>query len=199
MAREASRVITLEAVRRALRDHRPQPADAPDARPAAVALVLAEGSDDLEILLIRRAERADDPWSGQIALPGGRFDAGDRDLLATAMRETREETGVDLSRAAPLGPLDDLYPRTPTLPPVVVRPFVFALPRRVALVPSDEVQRAFWLPLGRLTDRDVRREVTLTIRGAKRTFPAYLVDGEVIWGMTERILTPFIELVHHEL
>jgi 8-oxo-dGTP pyrophosphatase MutT (NUDIX family) len=188
-------VITLATVRRALRDHRPQAADAPDARPAAVALVLLEGPRGLEILLIRRAERADDPWSGQIALPGGRYDAGDPDLEATAVRETREETGVDLSGAERLGVLDDLYPRASTLPPVVVRPFVFALARRAALVPSDEVQRAFWLPLGRLSDPGVRREVTLPLRGGARTFPAYLVDDELIWGMTERIVTPFMDLV----
>ena len=188
-------MITLATVRLALRDHHPQVADAPDARPAAVALVLLEGPQGLEILLIRRAERADDPWSGQIALPGGRYDAGDRDLFATAVRETREETGVDLSAAERLGVLDDLYPRTPTLPPVVVRPFVFALSTRAGLVPSDEVQRAFWLPLGRLSDPGVRRAVTLTLHGAVRTFPAYLVDDELIWGLTERILTPFVDLL----
>jgi 8-oxo-dGTP pyrophosphatase MutT (NUDIX family) len=188
-------VNTLATVRRALRDHRPQVADAPDARPAAVALVLLEGPQGLEILLIRRAERADDPWSGQIALPGGRYDVGDGDLFATAVRETREETGVDLSGAERLGVLDDLYPRTSTLPPVVVRPFVFGLAQRTALVPSDEVQRAFWLPLRRLSEPGVRREVTLTLRGAVRTFPAYLVDEDLIWGMTERILTPFVDLM----
>jgi 8-oxo-dGTP pyrophosphatase MutT (NUDIX family) len=188
-------VITLATVRRALRGHRPQPVDAPDARPAAVALVVLEGPIGLEILLILRAVRADDPWSGQIALPGGRYDAGDANLEATAVRETREETGVDLSDAERLGVLDDLHPRTPTLPPVVVRPFVFALAKRAALVPSDEVQRAFWLPLARLSEPGVRREVTLTMNGAVRTFPAYLVDDELIWGMTERILTPFIDLV----
>jgi len=192
-------VITLAAVRRALRDHRPQVADAPDARPAAVALVLLEGEQGLEILLIRRAERADDPWSGQIALPGGRYDCGDRDLEATAIRETREETGVDLSGAERLGVLDDLYPRTPALPPVVVRPFVFALARRSPLVPSDEVQRAFWLPLERLSEPGVRREVTLTLRGAVRVLPAYVVDGEMIWGMTERIVTPFVDLICNSL
>jgi len=188
-------VNTLATVRRALRDHRPQVADAPDARPAAVALVLLEGPQGLEILLIRRAERADDPWSGQIALPGGRYDVGDGDLFATAVRETREETGVDLSGAERLGVLDDLYPRTSTLPPVVVRPFVFGLAQRTALVPSDEVQRAFWLPLRRLSEPGVRRDVTLTLRGAVRTFPAYLVDDDLIWGMTERILTPFVDLM----
>ncbi len=192
-------MINLAAVRRALRDHRPQVADAPDARPAAVALVLLEGEHGLEILLIRRAERADDPWSGQIALPGGRYDAADRDLEATAIRETREETGVDLSSAERLGVLDDLYPRTPALPPVVVRPFVFALARRSALMPSDEVQRAFWLPLVRLSEPGVRREVTLTLRGAVRVLPAYVVDDEMIWGMTERIVTPFVDLISNSL
>ena len=188
-------MITLATVRRALRDHRAQVADAPDAKPAAVALVLLEGPEGLEILLIRRAERVDDPWSGQIAFPGGRYDVGDRDLEATAIRETREETGVDLSSAEPLGALDDLYPRASLLPPVVVRPFVFALNRRTPLVPSDEVQRAFWLPLRRLSEPGVRREVTVTVRGGAHTLPAYLVDDEMIWGMTERILTPFVDRV----
>ena len=198
MAGEVPRLITLAAVRRALRDHRPYLVEAPEARAAAVALVLAESPQGVELVLIRRAERADDPWSGQIAFPGGHHDPGDSDLRATAIRETREETGVDLTGGESLGALDDLHPRTPILPPVVVRPFVFSLPRRVALVPSDEVQRAFWFPLARLTEPDVRREVTLTLRGAKRTFPAYLVDGEVIWGMTERILSPFVELVSNK-
>jgi len=170
-------------------------ADAPDARPAAVALVLLEGPQGLELILIKRAERGDDPWSGQIALPGGRYEGGDRDLEATAVRETSEETGVDLSGAERLGALDDLYPRTSLLPPVVVRPFVFALTRRAALVPSDEVRRAFWLPLGRLSEPGVRREVTVTVRGGAHTLPAYLVDDDLIWGMTERILTPFVDLV----
>ncbi len=195
------RLLTLDRVRRTLRGHEARTVEAADARPAAVALVLLDGppsppATGLEILLIRRSERPGDPWSGQIAFPGGRYEPSDPDLLATAIRETREETGVDLKSAERLGPLDDLYPRTPTLPPVVVRPFVFALGRRPPpLVPSDEVQRAFWLPLSRLREVGVRREITLTLRGVERTFPAYLVDDELIWGMTERILTPFIELV----
>ena len=195
MAGDAPRLITVAAARRALRGRRPQVVDAPDARPAAVALVLVDEPGGLEVLLIRRAERATDPWSGQIALPGGRHDARDADLLTTAVRETREETGVDLSAAERLGVLDDLHPRIASLPPVVVRPFVFTMARRAALVPSAEVQRAFWVPLARLLEPGVRHEITLTLRGERRTFPAYLVGEEVIWGMTERILTPFLDLI----
>jgi len=188
-------LITLAAVRRALRGHWGTPAVAPDARPAAVALVLVEGENGAEVLLIRRAVRAGDPWSGQIALPGGRREPADRDLLATAIRETREETGIDLRRGEPLAVLDDLAPVTPVLPPVVVRPFVFGLSRRPALRPNDEVQQGFWVPLDRFAEPGVRHEVTLTVQGAERTLPAYVVGDEVIWGMTERILTPFLKLV----
>src|SRR3989475_665994 len=125
-------LITLAAVRRALRGHWGTPAVAPDARPAAVALVVIEGADGAEVLLIRRAVRAGDPWSGQVALPGGRREPTDRDLLATAIRETREDTGIVLLRGEPLAGLDVLATVTAVLPPVVVRPFVFALSRRPA-------------------------------------------------------------------
>ncbi len=189
-------MTAIEDVRRLLAARRPlQPPPEPGAQPAAIALILHEGKDGLEALFIKRAVRPGDPWSGQVAFPGGRRDTADADLLATAIRETREEVGVDLHDAALLGTLDDLQPRTPTLPPVVVRPFVFAVPARPELATDEEVQRAFWVPLRRLADPDVRREATLTIRGVPRTFPAYDLGGDLIWGMTERILTPFVEML----
>jgi 8-oxo-dGTP pyrophosphatase MutT (NUDIX family) len=182
-------------VRAVLAAHRPQEEDAPEARPAAVALILTQRADGLAILLIRRAERAGDPWSGQIALPGGRRDPGDVDLVATAIRETREETGVDLAAAERLGALDDLYPRVQHLPAVVVRPFVFALAHAPELSLSDEVSDAFWVSVAYLRDPAHRRDVKLNIRGAARTFPAYVLGDHLLWGMTERILTPFLELI----
>lgn len=188
-------MITVAAVRAALAGHLPREERAPEARPAAVALVLSQVPEGLAALFIERATRADDPWSGQIALPGGRRDPQDADLLATAMRETLEETGVDLGVAERLGTLDDLYPRTPHLPPVVVRPFVFSLERAPALTLSEEVTAAFWVPLALLRSPPTRREVTLRLRGEERTFPAYALGERVIWGMTERILTPFLDLV----
>lgn len=195
MAGEPARVITIAAVRAALAGHRPREEHAPEARPAAVSLVLTGTAEGLAALFIERALRAGDPWSGQIALPGGRRDPQDSDLLATAVRETLEETGVDLGTAERLGTLDDLYPRTPHLPPVVVRPFVFSLERAPALALSEEVTTAFWVPLALLRSPPTRREVTLVLRGEERTFPAYALGERVIWGMTERILTPFLDLV----
>jgi 8-oxo-dGTP pyrophosphatase MutT (NUDIX family) len=189
--------MTLPQARRALAGHVAQEIEAPEAKPAAVALILVEPppAHELAALFIKRAVRSGDPWSGQVALPGGRQDPGDADLLATAIRETREETGVELTGAERLGVLDDLYPRTPTLPPVLVRPYVFALSSAPPLVLSDEVARAFWVPLAGLLDPAVRRQVKLLYRGEQRVFPAYDLGEDVIWGMTERILTPFLEKI----
>lgn len=186
--------MKVERVRRVLAGYTPREIAAPEARPAAVALILIERAG-LEALFIKRAARPGDPWSGQVALPGGRHEPTDVDLRVTAIRETREETGVELARAEPLGVLDDLYPRAPTLPPVLVRPYVFALPGAPRLVTSSEVDRAFWVPLARLGEPGIRREVTLRVQGEERVFPAYDLGEDVIWGMTERILTPFLELI----
>lgn len=164
--------------------------------PAAVAVVLHEGDDGLEALFIHRAVRAGDTWSGQIAFPGGRREPTDADLFATAIRETREEIGVDLSGAEHLGTLDDLHPRTAVLPPVVVRPFVFALTQRPSIVPSREVQSAFWVSFQALAAPRVRGEITVDHPGIpRRVLPAYTLGNRTIWGMSERILTPLISLV----
>jgi 8-oxo-dGTP pyrophosphatase MutT (NUDIX family) len=157
---------------------------------AAVALLLVADPDRL--LVIRRAEREGDPWSGHLALPGGRHHGGDADLLATAIRETAEETGVQLARAWGCAQLDDLVPRTPTLPPIVVRPFVFLLPQPVVAGVSSEVAHAAWVELAVLAGEGVYRAQTLDVRGVSRTVDGYHLPEGFLWGMTERILTPVL-------
>jgi 8-oxo-dGTP pyrophosphatase MutT (NUDIX family) len=160
---------------------------------AAVAIILAPDPDS--ILLIRRAHREGDPWSGHMALPGGRVEPADRDLTATAMREAAEEVGIALREDWLLGTLDDVAPRTPVLPPVAVRPFVFRVPERPALRLNAEVAEAGWLELARLADPAVRQEIPIEVAGGSRRYPAFVVPGGVVWGMTERILSLFLERV----
>lgn len=187
--------VTLNSLRERLAGHEPRRIIDRAAHQAAVALVLAPGSVDgsgLQLLFIKRADHPGDPWSGQMALPGGRHDPTDADLRATAVREAREEVGIDLEAAFPVGELDDVHPRTPTLPPVVVRPFVFGLPAQPLVRPSREVAVYVWADLEGLLERPALDRIEVPPLG--RSFPAYRIGQHHVWGMTERILTPFLEL-----
>lgn len=164
---------------------------------AAVALVLraAVEADDLELLLIRRAERAGDPWSGQIGLPGGRWSNDDGTLERTALRETQEEVGLDvLAHGEVLGQLDELRPRTPVLPPIIVRPFVVALHSLPALTLSDEVAELRWVRVGELFHPATRISTSVRVRDLQLKVDAYQLGDFTVWGMTERILATFAEI-----
>jgi len=157
---------------------------------AAVAVVLTPDPDS--ILLIRRAERTGDPWSGHMALPGGRREARDPDLVATAVREIAEEVGIDLAAGQLVGRLADVIPRTPVLPPIAVRPFVFLPPTRPPLVLNSEVASARWVGLDDLLKPGAHHPVRLEVAGQSREVQAYELEDAIVWGMTERILTDLL-------
>jgi 8-oxo-dGTP pyrophosphatase MutT (NUDIX family) len=165
---------------------------------AAIALILAPSPEhsSLEFLLIQRAEHAGDPWSGHMALPGGRRDVEDADLRATALRETREEVGVDLAGARLLGQLDDLRPLRQSDRTLAVRPFVYWAKEQPALDLSAEVAGALWVSLGGLAQ--TAGEADVNHRGAQLRVPAFLIEHRVVWGMTQRVLAAFLELTSSE-
>lgn len=161
---------------------------------AATALVLTREPDP-RLVVIRRATRHGDPWSGHAALPGGRHDRADEDLATTARRETAEEVGLELD--APIGRLDDIGGRTHM---GVVSPFVFAVDAARPLVPEPgEVADAHWVPLRVLIDPAHR-----TRHPSRRVGPwpawSWPTGAEpphhdlVIWGLTHRTLTNFLEV-----
>ncbi len=163
---------------------------------AAVAIALFLRDEKLAVQLMRRAERPGDPWSGQVSLPGGRAEPDDPDLIATAVREAREELGLDLSAGAKLlGRLDDrMAIAQGKLLPMSVTPVVFALQAPPApTLQTSEVARAFSVRLADLGPPNdgihpwSKGPVTLKL-------PCWRVDGEVIWGMTHRILSELLEL-----
>jgi 8-oxo-dGTP pyrophosphatase MutT (NUDIX family) len=165
-------------------------------RRAAVALIFRAGADGSpELLFIKRAEYPGDPWSGQIAFPGGREESDDSSLEETAARETREETGIDLAREGMvIGVLDDLRPMRVRLPAVVVRPYVAVVHRDAPLDLSSEVALAFWIPFGDLAQKESWRDDTVFARGVQLNARVFRHDDHVIWGMTERILAQLLEL-----
>jgi 8-oxo-dGTP pyrophosphatase MutT (NUDIX family) len=166
-------------------------------RRAAVALLLRLGaSGALELLLIKRAEYASDPWSGHVALPGGRQEPGDATLLHTAIRETREEIGIDIpGQGMVLGVLDELGPSTPRLPPLTILPHVAIVERALPLTLSREVADAFWVPLALLRDPAASREVDLDLATGVRRVRSLSYKEHIIWGLTERILRQFFALL----
>jgi 8-oxo-dGTP pyrophosphatase MutT (NUDIX family) len=166
-----------------------------DRTAAAVALTLRAGPEP-EILLIRRAEAEGDPWSGHMALPGGRKEQDDDDLLQTAMRETLEETGLDLAaRGQPLGRMDELAPNTWRLPPISIHPFVFGVAEgAVARVASHEIVETLWVPISTFQDPACASTVEVPVGRDTRSFPCFRVDERVVWGLTYRILTRFLSM-----
>jgi len=171
----------------------PEQNEDPTRKPAAVALLCVRDPD--AILIIRRAERMGDPWSGQMGLPGGRASVEDPDLLATAIRETREEVGIEMDAMDCVATLDDLVPQTVLLPRIRVRPFVFLLDHPRGVVPNEEVAGSWWVPIDQLLGEGSYGVYEVKPGGLVMHRPGYRLDHGVIWGMTERILTPFFELL----
>lgn len=161
---------------------------------AAVA-VIVRAAAELELLFIRRSEREGDPWSGHVAFPGGRRSADDPDLAATALRETEEETGIRAERAAVLGALDEVEPATPRLPPIVISPWVVAVPPDALAVPNPaEVVDALWVPLSALRERRAVSELRVRHGTLEQVFPSLVHGDYTIWGLTHRIVTQFLEI-----
>lgn len=187
------RLIALQralASRPSLRVRRPE-----GSRDAAVALVLRP-RDELELLLIRRAEYEGDPWSGHMALPGGRREEHDADLVSTAFRETAEETGVHLAQHGRLlGPLDELSPGSPRLPSIVIAPFVAGVHADAHAEPDRrEVDIALWVPITALRDPAAADRILVDLEDGPRAFPSLRYGEHVIWGLTHRILTQFLQV-----
>ncbi len=164
----------------------------PTGRCAAVACVLEDHVEGPRVLLMKRAERIGDPWSGHISLPGGGYHAEDRDLVTTAIRETHEELGVDLGSARLLGNLTPLHPRTSGPAGIEVMPFVFHATTPLEPVCGPEALAAFWLPLDLAASGSI--DSTFEYPAASMKFPAWTYEGHVIWGLTWRILGDLLKV-----
>lgn len=195
-------MLRLEEIRRCISTHVPLEVSRDGMSRAAVALVLRGPAEAPDILFIKRASREGDPWSGQMAFPGGRYDPTDESEKDTAIRETEEEVGLSLWETEFLGRIDDLRGR-PTTPSggIVVSAHVYSLPSPPPLTLNAEVAEAFWFPLSDLLEP--RRQVQYNYPGQESmVFPGLVVgdpERHVVWGLTYRFLEIFLEIAGHPL
>jgi 8-oxo-dGTP pyrophosphatase MutT (NUDIX family) len=191
-------MLTVRRILQALSEHRPRRLSGDERlRQAAVAAVLRDGAEGVELLLIHRAEDERDPWSGHMGFPGGRVEDTDPDPLAAAVRETREEVNLDLeSQARLIGQLSDVdaIGRGRRVG-MVILPYVFELVDEPELRPNHEVQAIVWVPLDFLLDRGNRSRLTWTRLGVPIPLPCYRFEGRVIWGLTLGMVDELLELV----
>ena len=186
--------LSLGHVTHSLTERPPRPIGLGEAKRAAVAAIFRDGDHGAELLFIQRASHPNDPWSGQIAFPGGREEREDEDLVCTAVRETEEELGLDLRKLGrPLGALDPMQARSRRkIAPLVIHPFAWAVEGPLPpfhRVPNDEVASAFWFRLRDLADPGRHFSYDALRADIPYTFPAIDLGGDrVLWGLTHRMV-----------
>ena len=194
----AETVSRLEPMKRALKTARPKRRWWRRwTKRAAVAMILHQTDHDgVEVMMIKRAEKEGDPWSGHMAFPGGRMDPEDEHGLATAKRETFEEVGVMLDECSRcIGRLSDITGRAhKRRRPMVVTPYVFEVEKRPPTRINHEVAEIVWVPLSYLSDHNNRERMTWQRKKISLNLPCYFYQGRRIWGLSLLMLDELIDL-----
>ena len=165
---------------------------------AAVAMVLRASGGETEILMVRRAEHPDDPWSGHMAFPGGREESSDRSTKQAAIRETMEEVSLNLEESANfIGRLSELQARSRNgALPLCIHPFVFELVGSGELEPNYEVAETVWIPLSFFRDSANRSSFAHTDSQGQRILPAYRYSHRLVWGLSLAMLDELVFRLH---
>ena len=168
---------------------------------AAVCIILRNTDHGVEALMMRRADKKGDPWSGHMAFPGGKADNKDTSTYHTALRELEEETGFQQAEQVldSVGRLSDVITRPHSgNRPMVVTPFVFTLNTDVNFSPNHEVAELVWIPLEYLSNIAHREKMKWHTKGVDITLPCYYYEGRRIWGLSLTMLDELVLLMYRQ-
>lgn len=161
---------------------------------AAVAIVITTKTETPLVLLIKRAIRDGDPWSGDIAFPGGKQQVEDKNTCQTALRELLEETGVIPTNPEPVYRLPDKLTRLHHAPlPMTISPWVFETEFPQVAKLNHESTNFLWLPLNEFLKKEAQSTLQWKTRLGTFTMPALEVDEHRIWGITLSIIHGMIK------
>lgn len=173
------------------------PAEPLPSKRAAVAISLRLGVSGPEMLMIQRAVREGDPWSGHMGFPGGRKDASDATDVACAKRETLEEIGFDLDTYGELiCQLSDVNTGwRADRPEMLVAPFIFRVDSTPDFELNHEVDDTLWVPLSFLLDDANRSRHQWDWRGEVLESDAFTYDNHLIWGLSLMMIDELLEII----
>ncbi|HNP19694.1 MAG TPA: CoA pyrophosphatase [Fulvivirga sp.] len=164
------------------------------ARPSSVLILFYEKKGELYLPLTQRQEY-DGIHSGQVSFPGGKWEKEDKDLVATAKRETFEEIGVNGADVNVIGQLSEMFipPSNTKIMPIVgytAKPSIF-------VIDPYEVKELMEVPLAHLLDDVNIKTKDITVRGNyKLRAPYFDVDGKVVWGATAMMLSELVSIIN---
>jgi 8-oxo-dGTP pyrophosphatase MutT (NUDIX family) len=186
-------VADVRAALAGTRPPRPSVLEGTGTRPSAVLAALYDDADGLATVILTRRSANLRSHRGEVSFPGGGREPGDRDLLATALREAGEEVQLDPGAVQLIGELDHL--QTVTSRSYIV-PFVGALPGRPELKASPaEVASILYVTLAELLDPEIYHQERWGLAPLEHPISFFELDGDTVWGATAAMLRNLLELV----
>lgn len=152
-----------------------------------MAILVRPLEDDLAFFLVKRAEVDDDPWSGDMAFPGGKKNPQDETVIDTAVREVLEETSIDLRDRQVIGFMQPVY--SAVRKTLAVQPVVYRYDETPEVILNYELTKYLWVPLSEIK----QGKTYAVVKGWEG--PVYKVQGETVWGLTFRMLENILKMM----
>ena len=167
------------------------------AKKSSVLILFYPDNNSINTVLIKRA-RYKGIHSGQISFPGGRFEKPDNNLTETALRETKEEIGIDISKINIIGNISEIFIPPSIFLVIPVLGYTNEIPYFVA--DKKEVEKIFQINISDLLDINIICEKQIiNNENQKINVPCYYIKESIIWGATAMIISELIQVIREAM